>query len=356
MKAIVLCLNRISRYYKKNKALFILFIAGGILNSLVFCYLYGNLLPMVQSRNSTELYYRQYKVSLDEPCEFETTLKRLNDTGLFENISLGNVAAEKAEGYVEGAYNYYFELAVACDNELPVVKRSGSVDIPEGNELVLTGIKYNETVGDKFEIGAETFIVKGRHTDNPNYISKEMFDKMFSGQVTLVYAFSKENYIGRYDKPAAVLEQLFPDGTVKAPDGVRLADRNNSIVALGSICICYLISAAAFASLLLYLMESCADENIISMIVGSSKLSVGIMSFWEGIVLTVSSGLLGVFLHIILTPVLFSKINVTDSITYTTGDYSLIMFFVFILSSLVVLHTIRKMTGQTPVSARREYS
>ena len=355
MKTIVLCLNRISRYYKKNKALFILFIAGGILNSLVFCYLYGNLLPMVQSRNSTELYYREYEVVLDEPCEFESTLKLLIDTNLFDNVSLGNVAAEKAEEYGEDVYRYRYELAVACSKELPVVKRSGSVDIPEGNEIVLTG-RTNEKAGDRIEIGGETFIVKGRHTNNPNYISREMFDKIFSGQVTRVYAISTENYIGRYDKPAAVLEQLFPDGTVKAPDGVRLADRNNSIVALGSICICYLISAAAFASLLLYLMESCADENIISMIVGSSKLSVGIMSFWEGVVLTVSSGLLGVFLHIILTPALFSKINVTDSITYTTGDYSLIMFFVFILSSLVVLHTIRKMTRQTPVSARREYS
>ena len=324
MKTIVLSFNRIRRYFMKNKALFVLFIFGGILNSLVFCYLYGNLLPMVQDRNSTEQYFRQYEVRLDDPHEFDSTLKLLKDTGLFESISLGNIYAEEAEE-AAGFYKAYFQLAVACNDTLPVVKRSGTISIPEGNEIVYAGSVFkSEKVGDKIDIGGETFIIKGIQTSNQHYISREMFEKMFAGQVTRVYAVSTENYVGRYDKPAAVLEQLFPDGSINGPTGARLASKNNSIVMLISICVCYLISAAAFASLLLYLMESCADENIISMIVGASKRTVGIMSFCEGVVLAFLSGILGVLLHIALTPVLFGKININESIAYTAGDYSLI--------------------------------
>ena len=62
MKTITLVLNRIRQFAVKNKIVFILFIIGGVLNSIIFTYLYGHVRPVMRNSNSTDYYYRRYEV------------------------------------------------------------------------------------------------------------------------------------------------------------------------------------------------------------------------------------------------------------------------------------------------------
>jgi hypothetical protein len=341
------------RYYKKNKFMFVLFVVGGIINAIIFCYLYGNLLPMVQNRHSTEQYYRTYEVVFDEPLDFSTAAGLLKQTTLFTDVSLAFAVTEKTDG--TDTSNKQFEFAVCLNDKLPVVKRTGSVDIPTGNEIVISGRLTND-IGDNIELCGRSFVIKGIHTDGPYYISKEMYEKMFGQQVNKIFAISADNYSSGRDKPAEFLSESFPEGDVKAPTLIRLTDRNNSVAFLISICIAYFITSIAYSYLLLYIMESCADENVVSMIVGASKLAVGVMSFWEGVMMAFISSVIGIIIHIALTPVLFSKINMSSVLKYSFADYSFILLLIFVMSSVVVLFTIIRLTKETPATARRMIS
>lgn len=108
VKTITLVLSRIRQYAVKNKIVFILFIIGGVLNSVIFIYLYGNLRPVMRNYNSTDYYYRRYEVifswqdmeapdgsiggciiiSPDKNYITEEDIDKLIDTGLFESIVL----------------------------------------------------------------------------------------------------------------------------------------------------------------------------------------------------------------------------------------------------------------------------
>ena len=72
--------------------------------------------------------------------------------------------------------------------------------------------------------------------------------------------------------------------------------------------------------------------------------------------LSLFSGLLGIILHIALTPVLFKKLNVNDRIVYSVSDYSLILALMVAISAVIILFFIRRLTKVSPIEAKRIYS
>ena len=92
MKFFFLLRKRLAQYYMKNKVIFLLFVLGGALNAIVFCFSYGNLLPAMTNRGSQEIQYREYFVryfdgvkSLEEK---ETALEEIQNSGLLESVRL----------------------------------------------------------------------------------------------------------------------------------------------------------------------------------------------------------------------------------------------------------------------------
>ncbi len=353
MKVIILFINRIKQYYKKNRLLFVLFILGGIINGLVFCYLYGNLLPMMQNRDSQALLYRKYTVSLEEESDIESIKKALTDTALFECFSLGYeiIETEPKMGYITAMDCF----TVFFGEKIPVLKMQGSIEPPIGNEILWKN-DFREAVGNKVKVRNEEFIIKGIAGADSSYISAGAYERLFGNQVNKIFAVSFENYAGRNDLPAVFFERTFPGCSIDAPSFYILADIESSRFALIAICFSYTISALAFTLLLVYIMESCAEENIISRIVGASKITMGVMAFWVGVLLSLFSGLLGIILHVVLTPVLFKKLNVNDRIVYSVSDYSLILALMVAISAVIILFFIRRLTKVSPVEAKRIYS
>ena len=347
MSFLYLMVNRVARYCKKNKLLFFMFVAGGIVNAIMFCYLYGNLLPSVQKRNTDEVYYRLYDVILDETVDISQFEKKIIDTELFERISIGCSLYNKNEKET-------IQLMTMMTGDIPIRRTRGSdvLSMPNG---ILVPDSFTTEIGEQIQLLDETLIVEGFLSDSIFYISRDMYKKMLHDSADRITVVSKKNYPAAHDKAAEVLNQIFENGIVKPPTLAKLSDRNQSAAGLISICICFLLSACAFACILAFLMESCMDENIISIIVGSSKIIIGLMTFWEGCLLSFLSNIAGIIIHVMLTPALFSRLNVNPNVKYTPADYSLILLLMFVISSSIVFVMIFRFTSVSPTKARRKY-
>lgn len=62
MKFIYLLWENLVLYYRKNRLIFFLYCLCGVISTVAVLYFYGNMVPMVYNRNSTELYYREYRL------------------------------------------------------------------------------------------------------------------------------------------------------------------------------------------------------------------------------------------------------------------------------------------------------
>ena len=83
MKALYLMYSRIKQYFLKNKLVFILFVLGGMLNTIMLSYCYGNLLTVVLTRNSTDQSYMTYTYNYKDGTVTADEVKAFLKTNLF---------------------------------------------------------------------------------------------------------------------------------------------------------------------------------------------------------------------------------------------------------------------------------
>lgn len=348
MKFLYLVLNRLAQYFRKNKLIFILFFLGGIINTLVFCYLYGNMLPAVRNRNSHEIQYRQYTVYA-EADPFNNTISSLIRSGLFESIAIGHREISSADNDVQTARTDFFSV---LSGDVPSVRVKGKITVPCKNEIIVPS-EYSASIGDTLTFFGQDFIVVGQHTGDEFYISNEMYNK-FIGKTDTIYSVSFEHYSHGSDPAEELLNNTFQGSIIRTPTLFDLTDRNNSFSQLIMICLCYLVSSLSFAFLFSYMLESGMDENIVSIISGASGLTISVMVFWEGALLTTLSAIVGLVIHFLLSPVFFNKINMSSDIRYTMPDYIIIFALLFAMSVLIILIFSRKYARLSPVQARHK--
>ncbi len=349
MKTLYLICSHIRQYIIKNRAVFALFLVGGIVNAIVFCYLYGNLLPSVRNKDSVEIYYRQYRVVIrdyydesvifpeEEYSAFLEGIRTVSSSDLFESVVRATSLKNK-------------EICAMEKGEPPVVKVKGSIRTPVGDEVIVP-IDNRHAVGEKIMLFDRELTVIGQHTTQEYYVSRETLDSI--GQSIKVFAISYTHYDPQNDLPEKMLQETFPGGFVKTPSIYVMIDNSESTTNMISMCVCYLIASIAFMSLFKYLLESMSAERIISSMVGATQSHLAVMTFWEGTILTCAASLAGIALHRILTPVLFDKINMTENMTYTIGDYSYIFLVLMVLSLLVTFFFTLKYSKKTFLEALR---
>ena len=100
-------------------------------------------------------------------------------------------------------------------------------------------------------------------------------------------------------------------------------------------------------------MDSGSEENVASRIVGATKRKLRRLVYLEGLGLTAAGSLTGILLHKILTPVLFSKLNVIDGVEYSVLDYLNVFVIILLLSSLIVFIFTRKYVDVSLAAVRQ---
>ena len=346
MKFIYLITHRIAHYYKKNKCIFVLFVAGAIINAVMVCYLYGNLLPTIYNRHSTDArMYRTYQFSLSDEAAYRNETELLDsliDTGLFEAVITRTWTQTSDESFNSVYYGSISLIILTGENRLPV-----------GNEIIVPKLYSPYSTGDTIRINDEEYRVISEHGSNSYYVSYESFIKFRNNSVNTQFVdmVSFERYIENDDPVIKAFESIIPDAHFERPHG-DFYDRINAAQGIIQILMSFLISMISFMFLFRFLLDSGIKENAVSRISGATKTKISIQVFFEGVLLTSVATIIGMLLHWILSPSVFNKLNIVDGIEYLLVDYFSILLFILTLTAFVDFVFTRKYSNISPNEAK----
>lgn len=375
MKRLSVIRSRLKQYIEKNRKVFWLFIIGGILNTILLIYMYGNLRPDSYNYNSNSIVYREYRVLFDyhlyknedgtvRGVSFNNpdrnhidaaSLKALCDTGLFESITIQsaypNYDSSKGERVDSICSCIYGRL---YDNFISSGQRTLT-----GNDQVVVDVLDDHKLGSKVEIRGNEYEVVAKSSDIDVFgymMSPEAYFKLepFSNGII---AYSSKRWhadSNEGDAAMAAIQTIFPDCYVwKVSKAYETADKLLSDRETRSLILTYAVSQIAYVFLLSYLADSLSEENSISIIIGARPSVIAFSAFLEGLLLSIVSGTVGIVMHIALYFPLFNKLNSVEGIVYFTKDYLVILFIVILVSSVVLFLYSLRYLKRSPVDLKR---
>lgn len=341
-------LNRLAQYYRKNKIIFLLFVIGGAINALVFCFFYGNLLPVVTNRNSQEIQYREYFVryfdevkTLDEK---EAEMDEIQNSGLFESV---RVCWQESDS-LDGPW-----ICASVFGDPPLIRLKGTLDFSSCRQVIVP-LSCSADVGSSITLMGETFQVIGQHTSDEYYISYTDFADI-GCKIWQIYAVTNDRQDFSNDLAEQLLCNTFSDGNIKTPRIYELSDMGLSLYNTIMICSTFLIATVSFMFLLRYLMDSLTDENIASIIVGASKRKMVLLIFCEGLILFLAVSIIGLLFHYALYIPVFSKINIAEGLIYSFSDYLRILSGIFFIVLACLIPFLGKYTKMSPIRMYRRH-
>ncbi len=341
MKTLYLTFSRIRQYYRNNKFIFVLFIIGGIINSMVFAYFYGNLISYNVGKANQEGYYRRYFVYLNSSLEKEV-YEELCGNELIENVIVGHIISEE-NLYLFGTMNEHTNLA----------RINGTLTFTDKYQVLIPELN-SYAVGGNLTFFEKEFEIVGRHNnDNEYYIPYEAY-KELGLEDNVLYVYAAKHQDPTDDKVAALIKEYFPDASIDTPAKYDTFNRRSMNTEIAFICTCYAFSAISFMFLLRHMLDSMVYDSAVCMITGASKSTISIMTFWEAMLLSLSTSVVGLAIHKIFYNVFFNKINIREEIVYKFSDYAFIFFLMFCITLVITLPFIIKYTRLTPITIRRE--
>lgn len=342
MRFFFLLINRLAQYYRKNKVIFMLFVIGGAINALVFCFFYGNLLPAVTNRNSQEIQYREYFVRYFDEVkmldEKEAEMKEIQNSGLFESVRV----CWQENNSLDGRW-----ICASVFGESPLIRLKGTLNFTSDRQ-VLVPLSCSADIGSSITLMGESFQVVGQHTSDEYYISYTDFAAL-DCRIWQIYAVTNSRQDFTNDLAEQLLSNTFSDGDIKTPRIYELSDKGLSLYNTIMICSTFLIATISFMFLLRYLMDSLMDENIVSIIVGASKRKMVLIIFCESLILFLAVSIIGLLLHYALYIPVFSKINITEGLVYSFGDYLRILTGIFFIVLACLIPFLGKYTKMSPI-------
>lgn len=347
MKTLYLMWSRVRQYFRNNRLLFLLFFLGGALNAVMVVYGYGNLLPMVSQRNSTDWDRREYYIRFDESEPDMETVK-----AFAENPLVHSCAYVVEEGFR------------TCDPEYPLTRLSGSLDFTEPYQAIVT-YSINPTgvnIGDRVEFCGKAFTVIGVATDfygGNLYIPYDTFLELGCGErITRINLFSAQRQEPGNDQVLKLIEETFPEATYFGGVATNYArdDIRFTVFTLCVILVNAFLAVLAYLFLLRYIIDSQMTENLVSVIVGASRGRLTVYIFWETLLLSVTANGVGLLLHWALYRSVFSKLNISAELSYRTEDYFFVYLMLVALSLATTIPFVLKYLKLSPIAARREHS
>ena len=113
------------------------------------------------------------------------------------------------------------------------------------------------------------------------------------------------------------------------------------------------VAVVAYAFLLRYMLSTLRKENVVCLILGSSKLRTAILIFRDALALCVIANVMGLLVHWLLYQPVFRLLNIEESLRYTVNDYCLILLLMVVLSLIVAVPVVLTEIVSTPAAAKR---
>lgn len=340
MNGIYLFLQRMKQYIQNNRTVFILFIMGGIVNTVMVLYCYGNLLPVVSSRNDQALRYRSYQ-AVPLSAVTQQDLEHLQESDLVQGFAV-----------TDGSGIY------ASWGEFPMKSAGGSVHFDNGRQMIAP-VGADWQIGDIITYRQEEFRLIGFSTwGQRSFIPWEAFQELTDlEQITRIEVVAKQRQNPYRDEMKLLLQELFPDNSSEVygvADNFSYVNKALSQQYFSLILCSAFLAVIAHLLVLNELLDSGRRENAISRLLGVGKGGLASMVLAEATVFCAAANGLGILVHILLYRPLFTELNISENIQYSLGDYCLVYLLMLLLSLVAVIPILWKASGVSPADAGRK--
>ena len=345
MKFLRILFGNLTLYFQKSKSIFLLYCLCGVMSTIAFLYFYGNMVPIIYNRGSTEFYYREFTL---KGTLSPDDLSELNSESLIEAVTM--IHTERDEN--EKSKKTY--IAADLGTSPALVSAMGESSFTQGDLYsVLAPVSSGLSVGDNWRFREKDFKVIGVHTAKEYRIPPQTYKELaLATDRALVYAAEREDV--ESGRAQTFMENYFSGSViVQTPLVSSALDLPVSLQSLGLICVAYGLVIVAFLFLFLYLMENTARETALCRILGASRTYLCFLHFWEVLLLSSGSSLAGILLHAAFYRSFFSKWNAVEGISYFFGDYLTVFLIMTLITLAVSLFFILRSTHLSPVEARR---
>lgn len=358
MKLLQMISSRVRQYWVNHRLIFLLFLMGGILSSVMFCYFYGNMSSTMSNRTAAERYERNYGVS-DLPKEWSTAeilekAELLYENDLIEFVTVEYRLYEHAGGLemVEDSGAKHGSISAEVGNDVFTLCINGNTDLDGNSDGVVVPDISTKAVGDPITIDGKKLTVIGKHTLWDYFISFDSYrelgipvDRM---SVTAVELHDFEN-----DPVRAMLEEVLPGALINAPDQYEVFDISSTVIMMTLLTIVYGASMLAFMFLLRFLMDANVNSTVISRIVGAKKWQILGLCFGEAAALCALVDAAGIGIHMLLYDSFFSNLNKQEGLIYQPQDYLSIFLAMLCVGMVVALGFVVKYAVLSPAASRR---
>lgn len=350
MKFIYLLWENLVLYYRKNRLIFFLYCLCGVISTVAVLYFYGNMVPMVYNRNSTELYYREYRLISGGAPLSEDKLRALPDEEKIESVTA--VCEVELKREEEGKIIIStISVAAGLQGEPPIKVMNGSASFEGASPYsVIAPFDAGFRVGDSWSFAEKEFQVIGVHGDGLYYIPAAAFTELsLTADSARVYAARKAD-VDDGSASALLKERFYGEAEVREPFYGRmdfLQSQKNMLL----ISVVYAFGILSFLLLFSYLMEETAKESAVYRVLGASREMMVLLHFWAVLLLSVLTAGLGILLHAALYAPLFSQWNLYPGTAFSSGDYLLVLFGTVVLTLAVSLPMILRVVRRTPKAA-----
>ncbi len=339
MNKLYLFFCRVKQYIVKNKGIFALFLIGGMLNTVMVLYCYGNLMPTIANRD--EGAYRYYKLSFrDTPAE-KTSVEELLTHPLLESCRLINK-----------------EKVGTCVGDYPLRRIKGTMQFTEPYQMLIP-MDSDALLGGRKEYKDIRFQIIGVTSAEYDLIPYDTFVELGGlDSIGIIEVRITEEQDPKNDAFEKDLLRLFPNTANLYNSLTHTAMYNTAAdeTALKRIVGTAVISVIAYAFLLHYIVSSRVRENAVFTVLGAGRRRLAGYIFTEAFFLCCLTCLSGILAHILLYEPIFRGLNITESLRYTFMDYCNVFLLMGGLSLLAAIPVTLRAVLSTPASARRRVS
>ncbi len=362
MKAIRLACIRIWGHFKGNKIIFLLYFLGSIFCTVMFIYLYGNLVSAVAVRNDEQLGLRSYQLDFYHSKNLaEGDLDFLLDYQPEIRVSTLLPEEVQKEYYsttnrIDQSYPLYLS-ANWTDNTIP--PSQGRTEFTEEEEAGYAVVLPSEVLPNGFHAPSEitlwgqSFTAIGAHSlMGELIIPRPLYQKLNLGtsRVYLVVPnrLTPQEEEGFY----AAITAEFPDVTI-SNYGIQQSADARYLEDVLTVSALYLLCIFVFSFLIKFMVDRNRRENTIYSLVGAGKRRVTGILLMETGGLALLTGILGLALHFCFYESFFEKLNISENIQYSLRDYAVVLILTVGLSLLCIVPFILKFAKRTSIEAYR---
>ena len=340
MNRLYLLSLRLKQYAAKSRLIFALFVIGGVMNTVAVLYCYGNLLPTVASRNSQDLQYRNYQVVFKQAVSLNRVEQLLEDP---------LIAACAFSGQ---------DAVYACLGEYSRTFSSGTGTFT-GEYQITAPAAYGQSVGDVVRYQGRDFTVIGIiSSEGPEHVIpyETYLELNGTDNILRIHVLAAQRQSLENDLVVKLLQETFPQAEyIGGPTVViNQGEVRTSQIRFVMIAVNALLSVVAYTLLLHYLLSTMRRENVILLVLGISKMELGLFLFREAFLLSASVVGVGIVFHNLFYNQIFVPLNLYPHITYRGADYGVIALLLLSISLVTVIPVTLRETLVTPDGAKRK--